>query len=148
MVGSELYGAISASSPGLTNRLTDIGPDFELVEGIEGGLSTLSDNLGIDVPDGLLEFLLDASSLVGAALLILGALETERRFRDLDRTSKNKLQVVKALTLMSRFGVSTVLAGIGATGGATAGSLVPGPGNFVGSGVGAIGGAVAGRWVK
>jgi len=148
LVGSELHGAISASSPELTDRLTEIGPDFELVEGIEGGLTTLSDNLGVDVPDGWLEFLPGAGSLVFALSLIYGALETERRFRDLDRTETNRIQVVKALTLMSRFGVSTVLAGIGSAGGAAAGSLAPGPGNVVGGVVGGLGGAFAGLRVN
>lgn len=148
LVGSELHGAISASAPDLTNRLTEIGPDFELVEGIEGGLTTLSDNLGVDVPDGSLEFLLEASSLAGAVSLILGALETERRFRALDRTSKNKLQVVKTLTLMSRLSVRTVLAAIGGAGGTAAGSLAPGIGTIVGGVVGTGSGAFAGGWVN
>ena len=148
LVGSELHGAISASSPDLTNRLTDIGPDFELVEGIEGGLTTLSDNLGIDIADSWLELLPGAGSLLIAVSLIYGALKTERHFRDLDRTQKNKLQVVQALTLMSRFGISTVLAAVGGTGGAAAGTAVPGVGNFIGGLVGSAGGAGAGWWVN
>lgn len=148
LVGSELHNAISTSSPELTNRLTDIGPDFELVEGIEGGLTTLSNNLGIDVADSWLEFLPGAGSLVFALSLIYGALKTERRFRNLDRTLTNKLQVVQALTLMSRFGISMVLAAVGGTSGTAAGSLAPGPGNIVGGLVGTAGGAVAGWWVN
>ena len=148
LVGSELHDAIGSSSPGLTSRLTDIGPDFELVEGIEGGLTTLSDNLGIDIADSWLDFLPVAASLVFAVSLIRGALKTERQFRDLDRTNTNKLQVVQALTLMSRFGVSTVLATIGGTVGTAAGTLAPGLGNFAGGVVGSAGGAFAGLWVN
>jgi len=148
LVGSELHGAISESSPDLANRLTDIGPDFELVEGIEGGLATLSDNLEIDIPDSWFEFLPGAAALLAAVSLIRGALETERQFRDVDRTHKNKLQVVKALTVMSRFGISSVFATLGGTLGTAAGSAAPGVGNAVGGIAGLVGGATAGWWVN
>ena len=148
LVGSELHDAISESSPELARRLTEIGPDFELVEGIEGGLTTLSDNLGIDIPDGWLEFLPGAAALLAAVSLISGALETERQFRDVDRTHKNKLQVVKALTVMSRFGISTVFATVGGTLGTAAGSAAPGVGNAVGGIAGSGAGATAGWWVN
>ena len=148
LVGSELHGAISESSPDLVNRLTDIGPDFELVEGIEGGLTTLSDNLGIDVPDSWLEFFPGAAALLATVSLILGVVETERQFRDVDRTHKNKLQVVKALTVMSRLGISTVLATVGGAVGTAAGTAAPVGGNAVGGILGTAGGALAGWWVN
>ena len=148
LVGSELHDAISESSPELASRLTEIGPDFELVEGIEGGLTTLSDNLGIDIPDSWLEFLPGAAALLAAVSLIRGVVETERQFRDVDRTHKIKLQVVKALTVMSRFGISTVLATVGGTLGTAAGTPAPGVGNAVGGTIGTAGGALAGWWVN
>ena len=45
-VSSEIYERISEAAPDLLNRITDIGPDHELVEGITDGLNTLSSNLG------------------------------------------------------------------------------------------------------
>ena len=58
------------------------------MEGIKDGLQTLSDNEGIDIPDGTVEILPYAAAIVGGARLIYGALKTEREFKAADRTTK------------------------------------------------------------
>ena len=152
MVGSEVYDRIAQSHPELVDRIiADVGPDHALVEGIEDGLETLSSNLGIDVPDGLVDVIPYAAAVIAAVRLIYGALRTEREFKEVDRTERNKLQVVQALTLMSRMGVTTVLATVGGQGGAAvggiAGTAVPGVGNFIGGAAGGIGGSLLGAGV-
>ncbi|MCY4188784.1 MAG: hypothetical protein OXD30_09900 [Bryobacterales bacterium] len=144
MVGAELHAAISETSPDLANRLTEIGSDFELVEGIEDGLATLSESQGMDIPDSLGEALPAVGSLVAAITLIRGAINTERKFREVDRTSKNKLHVVQALSLMCRFGITAVCAQVGGAFGAAAGTVLPGAGNLAGGIVGIGTGAFAG----
>ena len=144
MVGSELHNAITDSSPELANRLIDIGTDFELVEGVSGGLETLSDNLGLDIADSVGELLPIAGSLFMAVSLIRGALSTELHFRDVDRTDKNKIQVVQALTLMSRFGITAFLTWLTGTSGTLVGSGLPGIGNLIGGILGSLVGGVAG----
>ena len=54
-------------------------------------------------------------------------------FKEADRTTRNKIQVVTTLTLMARMGITSVLSAAGASGGALAGSVIPGVGNAVGS---------------
>lgn len=152
IVGSEIYGRVALSRPDLVDRIiADVGPDHALVEGMEDGLETLSINLGLDVPDGLVDIIPYAAAIIAAARLIYGALRTEREFRDVDRTERNKLQVVQALTLMSRMGVTTVLATVGGQGGAVAGGMagtaVPGVGNLIGGTAGGIGGSLLGAGV-
>ena len=120
--------------------LTDIGSDYERVQGIEDGLETLSANEGIDIPDGAVEMLPVAGAILAGAHLIYTVLKTEREFKAADRTTRNRIQVVRTLTLMSRKGVSTVLATVGGMGGVAVGSSVPGVGNVVAG----IGGMVAG----
>ena len=144
LVGSELHSAITDSAPELTSRLTDIGTDLELVEGISGGLETLSDNLELDTVDSLGELLPVSGSLLMAVALIRGALNTELNFRNVDRTNKNKLQVIQALTLMSRFGITTFLTWLTGIFGTLVGSGVPGIGNLVGGVLGSLGGGFAG----
>ena len=136
---TEIYDKVVESSMD-TGGIVDIGFDYERVEGIEDGLETLSANEGIDIPDGVVDIVPYAAAIVGGARLIYGALKTEREFTAADRTTKNRVQVVQTLTLMSRMGVSTVLATVGGIGGASAGSLVPGVGNAVAG----IGGTVLG----
>ena len=96
--------------------------------------------MGIDVPDGPVEIVPYAGAIIAGARLIYSVLSTERQFKAVDRTTKNRIQVVQTLTLMSRMGVSTVLATAGGAAGTSVGSLVPGIGNLVAG----IGGTVLG----
>ena len=66
--GSELYGKAVPSGIDETGRIVaDIGKDYELVGGIEDGLNTLSDNLGIDVPDGVADIIPYAVPIMAGA---------------------------------------------------------------------------------
>ena len=148
-VGSEINTHISENAPELADRIVaDIGPDHLLVDGMEDGLEILSANEGIDIPDNVVDIVPYAAAIVGGVRLIYGALKTEREFRAADRTTKNRIQVVQTLTLMSRMGVSTVLATAGGVGGASAGSLVPGVGNTVAGIAGMVIGAGTGMYLN
>lgn len=146
-LGSELNDKAVAAGMD-ASQVIDIGADYERVQGIKDGLETLSANEGIDIPDGVVEIVPYAAAIVGGARLIYSVLKTEREFKAADRTTKNRFQVVRTLTLMSRMGVSTVLATAGGMGGAAAGGVVPGVGNVIGGISGAIGGAVMGRYLN
>ncbi len=148
LVSSEIYNHIAESAPELIDRLTDIGPDYILVDSIQDGLGTLSSNLGIDLPDSIGDIVPYAGAIIAGARLIYGALRTEREFKAADRTTRNKIQVVQALTTMSRMGVGTVLATVGGTGGGAAGSFIPGVGNLVGGLVGTVAGAGMGMYLN
>ena len=130
------------------DRLTDIGADYLLVEGINDGLSTLSANLGIDIPDGVGDIVPYAGAIIAGARLIYSVIQTEREFRAADRTTRNKIQVVQTLTLMSRMGVTTVLSVAGGMGGNAIGTVVPGVGNLVGGIAGAVAGAGMGMYLN
>ena len=143
-VSSEIYERICDSTPEAVDRLMDMGTDWELVEGIEAGLGTLAANLGIDMPDSLTQILPYAAAFAAGARLIYGVIRTEREFSEVDRTTRNKTQVVQALTLMARMGITTVLSAAGAS----AGTVVPGVSNLIGSGVGALGGGVMGMYLN
>ena len=147
-VGTEIYDKTSESHPELVDRLTDIGPDHELVDGITDGLTTLSVNMGIDVPDGIVEIVPFAGAILTSARLIHSVIRTEREFQAVDRTAKNKIQVVQTLTLMSRMGINTVLATVGGMGGTAIGSALPGIGNLVGGIGGTIVGAGTGMYLN
>ena len=152
LVNTEIYNWVSSNHSHLLGRLGNFeaafGPEYQQVEGVEDGLTTLSDSMDIDVPDGATDFLPYVGAIVAGARLIYSVVSTERNFKDADRTTKNKIQVVQTLTLMSRMGVSAVLAITGGQAGAAAGgligSVVPGVGNAAGGIGGGIGGSIAG----
>ena len=135
LLSSEI-AKIIADDPRYADRITDIGPDYELVEGVQDGLETLADNRGLDIPDSISEAIPDVGGVLVAFGLIHTALKSEREFRDADRTSKNRIHVVRTLTMMSRFGINTVLTSAGAAGGGLAAAL---PGALVGGAAGWIG---------
>ena len=147
-LSTEIYDRIVERSPDLIDQMTDIGSNYDLVQGTRDGLSTLSGNLGIDVPDSIVDIVPYAGAILAGARLVYSVLQTERQFSAADRSTKNKIQVVQSLTLMSRMGVTTVLATVGGAGGTAAGSAVPGVGNLVGGIVGSIAGAGMGMYLN
>lgn len=147
-VSSEIYEAIHEGSQEAAAAMLDIGPDWALVAGIQDGLETLSDNLGIDIPGGVGEIIPHIAAVAAGVRLIVSIISTERQFKAADRTTKNKIQVVQTLTLMSRMGVTAVLQAAGGTGGAAAGSLIPGVGNAIGGLVGVVGGGVTAMFLN
>ena len=147
-VNSEIYDKIVGNAPEMAERMTDMGPDFALVADVKDGLETLSDNMGIDIPDGVGDFVPYAAAIIASARLIYSVIRTEQQFKAADRTTRNKIQVVQSLTLMSRMGVSTVLTMVGGKGGALASSVVPGVGTVVGGVAGALAGAGIGIYLN
>ena len=139
-VSTEVYDKIAGRAPDLVDRMADIGSTDELEGTTEEGLDLLTDNMGIDVPDGIVEIVPFAGAILSGARLIHSVIRTEREFQAVDRTARNKIQVVQTLTLMSRMGINTVLATVGGMGGTAVGSALPGIGNLVGG----IGGTIAG----
>ena len=146
-VSTEIYNKIAESSPELVNRLTDIGSTAELEGTTSEGLKLLTDNMGIDVPDGIVDVVPYAPIIIGGLRLIMGAIKTENEFKAADRTTKNKIQVVQTLALMSRVGIPAVFATGGGAGGAAMGSPIPFAGNLIGGIAGALVGGGVGKYV-
>ena len=147
-VSSEIHDQISESAPEMAERMLELDADLELVSGIQDGLETLSNNLGVDVPDSLAEIIPYGAAIAASARLLYGVIRTEREFRAADRTTRNKIQVVQTLTLMSRMGISSVLAYAGGMGGTAAGSVIPGVGNLAGGIAGSLAGAGMGMYLN
>ena len=147
-VSSELFDKIAQRSPELVDQMTDIGSTIELEGSVNEGLNLLSGNMGIDIPDGIGEILPYAGVIIAGARLVHSVIKTEKTFEAVDRTTKNKIQVVQTLTLMSRMGITTVLSAVGSMGGVGVGSLAPGIGNLVGGIVGTLAGAGMGMYLN
>lgn len=148
IVSSEIQDQISESAPEMAERMLELDADLELVNGIQDGLETLSNNMGLDIPDSLAEIIPYGVAIAASARLLYGVIRTEREFRAADRTTRNKIQVVQTLTLMSRMGISSVLAYAGGLGGTAAGSAIPGVGNLAGGIAGSLAGAGMGIYLN
>ena len=144
-----MYGKAVPSEIDETGRiLADIGSTAELEGTANEGLALLSDNMGIDIPDGIGDILPYAGAILAGARLVYSVIRTEKEFKAADRTTRNKIQVVQSLTVMSRLGVTTVLATAGGAGGTAMGSIIPGPGNIIGGIVGSLTGAGMGMYLS
>ena len=146
-VSTEVYDKIASRAPDLVDRMADIGSTDELEGTTEEGLDLLTDNMGIDIPDGIVDLVPYAAIIIGGSRLVYSAVKTEREFKAVDRTAK-KIQVVQTLTLMSRFGISTVCAIGGGVGGGALGTALPGIGNLIGGIGGTIVGAGMGMYLN
>ena len=148
LVSSEIYDRISERSPDVLDSLVDVGSGYELAESAKESLDILSRNMGLDIPDGVGDLIPYAGAIIAGARLIYGVMQTEKRFSAADRTAKNKIQVVQTLTIMSRMGISTVLATAGGMGGSAAGSAIPFVGNLIGGIAGTAAGAGIGMYLN
>lgn len=148
-VTEDLHSAIVDSHPELADRLVEIDvSSMELNEEAESALATLSEQMDLDVPDSLTDMLPYVGEIVLGIRLIVDLVRNEQTLAGMPRGDKNRLHAVRVLTLMARFGVSTVMASAGGAGGAAAGSVFPGAGTAIGGVVGTIGGAISAGYIN
>ena len=142
-VSQEIYQKISESSPELSAQLIHLGEsNLEFTEEVSEGLGILASNAGFDVPDGIGEILPYAGEIILGIRLVMDVVSTERDFRDVQLADRSRVHALKALVLMSKFGVTTVFTTAGGAAGSAAGTaLFPGVGTAVGGIAGSIGGA-------
>ena len=133
----ELYEKVSENMPEAFDRLINTGiENSELTETVEDGLGKLAGNMGIDVPDSIGEALPYVGEVVLAIRLISQIVSAEGEFTGVEVSERSRVHAIRALTMMTRFGVTQVCA---MAGGAAGTAVSPG----VGSAVGSIGGAGA-----
>ena len=93
-------------------------------------LEVLAQQWGIDLPDNIGGMLPYVGEVVLGIRLIMDIISTERDMKDVVIQDRSRVHALKALTLMSRFGITSVCVTLGGA----AGSLtVPGLGSAVGS---------------
>ena len=71
----------------MADLLLDIGPNLELVDGVNDGLNTLSNNMGLDFPDAIADLIPYAGAIAAVARLIYGVISTDQEFQAADRTT-------------------------------------------------------------
>lgn len=140
LVSDEVYDRLTETSGDLVDRLTELGPNEDLTMETREGLDALCGNLGIDIPDRLSGMLPYLAEIMLGIQIIVDIVRNERKLTDVDRTTKNKIAVVGTLTLMSRFGIHSVMSSAGATGGAAVGAVMPAGGQLVGGALGTVSG--------
>ena len=149
-VSQEIYQKVSESSPELSAQLITLGEsNLEFTQEVSEGLGILASNAGFDVPDGIGEMLPYVGEIILGIRLVMDVVSTERDFKEVQLADRSRVHALKALVLMSKFGVTTVLTTAGGAGGTAAGTvLLPGVGTAAGGIVGSIGGAVSAAFLN
>ena len=144
-LNQELYGKILESDPDFADRMIETRrSNLEYTEGTESGLELLASNAGFDVPDSIGGMLPYAGEIILGIRLVMDTVSTERDFKDVELDDRARVHALKALVLMSRFGVTMVVTTAGGAAGSAAGTaLFPGIGTTIGGVAGSLGGAGA-----
>ena len=135
---NEIRNKILESKPELIDQFV---PDLnynnaEFTSDVEGGLEQLLSNYGVDIPDDISDVL----PFIGVFLLGIKLLhdlsKVKQDFSEVKIDDKRRIQGLKAIKLLSRFGVSAVVT---AAGGAI-GTAIPVPvgGTLIGLGAGLV----------
>ena len=149
-VSQEIYQKVSESSPELSAQLMSLGEyNLEFTQEVSEGLGLLASNAGFDVPDVLGEILPYVGEVILGIRFVMDVVSTERDFKDVDLDARARVHALKALVLMSRFGITAVFTTAGGAGGSAAGTvLFPGVGTAVGGIAGSIGGAATAAFLN
>ena len=148
-VSTDIWLALAEKYPDLLERIIYLtGPVKELTEFTKDGLDTLAGNMGLDVPDSVGEALPFAAEVVLVVRLLMSMRSTERELEDVDRGDINRVHGVRALALVSKYGVNQLMMAGGAGWGALVGSLAPGPGTAIGGIAGGAAGLGYGIWLN
>ena len=149
-VSTDIWLALAERHPELLERVVYVtGPVEELTEFTKDGLDTLAGNMGLDIPDSVGEALPFVAEVVLTVRLLVNMRSTEKKLADdVDRGDINRVHGIRALALLSKYGVNQFMMAGGAGWGALAGSLAPGPGTAVGTVVGGAAGLGYGIWLN
>ena len=133
-LSQEVFKKVSETRPDLlpqamNTQISSLAMEAEISENI----ATLARNHGIDIPDSVGEMLPFVGEVVLGIRLIMDIVSTEREYKEVELDDRAKVHALKALTLMSRFGITAVCT----TAGGAAGTIAA-------PGVGSAAGAVAG----
>lgn len=116
---TEVQNKIIENTPDLSEQLILTNTsNIELTEDVSSGLDQLMANYGLDVPDKIGEYLPFIGEIVLGVKLLIEIAKVNRDFSKIDLNEKRRIQGLRAIMAISRFGIVSVLA---ITGGALGG---------------------------
>ena len=135
MVSSEIYKRVIDTSPEYVDRLTDVGYDYTSLNEIADGLTQLSENMGLDISDGIGEVLPYLGTAISAARVTYSVVKVEREFSHINRTTRYRVQFVQNIPLVACICIFALLAWFGSAVGT---SVLPVIGTVIGLAAGIV----------
>ncbi len=134
-VSHEIRDEILASHPELASQFVNVDiSNLEFTSDVTENMRILAENFGLDVPDEIGEMLPYVSEVILGLRLLVDIVNTERDFKYISLDDRARVNGMKALVLIQRFGVSTVCVSAASAG---AGAVLPGLGHLGGAAGGA-----------
>ena len=150
LVSQKIFDELHSSYPELVitygSGLINAGvSNAELTTDIKEGLETLAGNLGLDVPDSLVEALPYVGEVITGVRLIHNLISTEHSLAGEELDDRAKVHGIRTLGLLSKFGINQLCmwAGVGA-----GSAVTPGVGSLIGGVAGLGGGIVLNRLLQ
>ena len=141
-VSKEIQEKIMTNYPEYSDRIYEgFNPsDYEIEAEVTEGLETLAKNYGIDLPDNLEDIVPYIGEVVLGLKLIQSYKRTEKDFDSSLIDEKRKINALKSILIINKFGFTSLMAIIGANYGRVGGGW--------GALAGALGGAVTGSYIS
>jgi len=139
---NEVREKILEQAPELANQFVPVDyGNLEFTEQVESGLDQLLENAGIDVPDEIGDIVPIVGEIIIGLRLLYELSQVKKDFNEIKIDDQRRIKGLRAIMLLSRFGVTAVVTAIGAASGS---AIFPGVGTIFGG----IGGAVAGMVIN
>jgi len=139
---NEVREKVLENSPELADQFIPVDVNnLEFTDQVGSELDQLLENAGIDVPDDIADVVPIVGEIVIGLRLLYELSQVKKNFGTVKIDDKRRIKGLKAIMLLSKFGVTAVVATIGAAGGS---AIFPG----VGTVLGGVGGAVAGMVIN
>jgi hypothetical protein len=141
-VSNEVREKILKKAPELANQFVPIDvSSADFTEEVESGLEQLLANAGIDIPDDAADMLPFVGEIVIGLRVLYEMSTVKRDFNEIKVDEKRRIQGLRAIMALSRFGVAAVCTMVG---GVALSAIFPGIGTLLG----ALGGAIAGAYIN
>ncbi|MFO0578876.1 MAG: hypothetical protein U1A78_33145 [Polyangia bacterium] len=142
-VSTDIFDKITETHPELGYQLIDLQEFSEEFTGnVTENVDLLMANHGIDVPDSIGDFLPYVGEVILGIRLLVDIVSVEKEFKAVSLDNRARVHTMKAIALLSRFGVTTVCTTVAGAAGTAA---MPGAGSIAGAVAGAI---IAGKLNK
>jgi len=114
-ISREIYNKIAEVRPDLIPQVVHYElSNLEVTSTTQDGLKTLAENMGIDVPDCIGDILPYSTEMLLGIRFLLDVSQNKKQMTNIPPNDMRRVHALKALLLMQKFGVSSVLTTLGA----------------------------------
>lgn len=129
---TEIQNKILENHPELASQFINVDiSNVQFTTEISENMEQLISNYGVDAPDSVAEILPFVGEIVMGITLLRELSNVKHDYKNINTSDANKIKMLRAIMVISRFGVSTLMATLGT-------AIFPGVGTITGAALGVI----------